>query len=290
MASQKIQLAIQRHFHKARTLGQTVAETWGEEDIHQFRVEVKKLRAYLRLAGATHTGLTARLPGKLHVFYSMTGIVRCLQLQRKGLEDAVARLKKELPDICSAALESRIDTGIAVIKEYLRLNSPFGKARAEWHAPIHTQEAGKAVETFIRDRKDRIVTGAVLPDEEELHTIRKAMKDILYLWSCFSDGDVLSILPERWRSRDNLRSYTDQLGEFHDICIQLQLLQDAHFLLSANDKAGVLLEDVRQLWRRDKEEKLEQLRSLLMPAAEVGNENPFAPRNLNAESYELHVD
>jgi CHAD domain-containing protein len=82
MVSQKIHLAIQRHYRRVKTLGKTVAETWAEEDIHQFRVEVKKLRAFLRLAGSTHTGIKPRLPRRLHTFYSMVGIVRCLQLQR----------------------------------------------------------------------------------------------------------------------------------------------------------------------------------------------------------------
>ena len=33
MVSQKIHLAIQRHYRRVKTLGKTVAETWAEEDI-----------------------------------------------------------------------------------------------------------------------------------------------------------------------------------------------------------------------------------------------------------------
>ncbi|MBN8852051.1 MAG: hypothetical protein BGO55_26465 [Sphingobacteriales bacterium 50-39] len=289
MASQKIHLAVLRHYRRVKTLGKAVVGTWGEEDIHQFRVEVKKLRAYLRLAGATHTGIKARLPGRLHVFYSMTGVIRCLQLQRKGLEDAAARLKKELPDTCSAFLEGRIETAIAVIREYLQQNSPLGKTRAEWHVSVHGRAAARGVETFIRKRRDIIVPGEALPDEEGLHAMRKAMKDILYVWPFFSGDDIL-LLPEKWHSKSNLHSCTEVLGEFHDICIQLQLLQDNHFLLSADGRAGALLEKVRQLWLKDKEEKLGQLRHLLLLPAEAGNENPLAPGDLKAESYELHVD
>jgi len=289
MTSQKIHLAIQGHHRKVKALGKTLAKTWGEEDIHQFRVEVKKLRAYLRLAGATHTGIKARLPGKLHAFYSMVGIIRCLQLQRKGLEAAAARLKKELPDTCSAFLEGRIEIAIAGVKEYLKLDSPLGKTRAEWHVPVRRHETARGIETFIRQRKDSMVPGAFLPDEAGLHIMRKAMKDILYAWPCFSGDDIL-LLPEKWRSPDDLHSCTGLLGEFHDICIQLQLLQDTHFLLTADGQAGVLLEEVRQLWRKDREEKLEELRHILLPAAEAGKENPLAPRDLKAESYELHVD
>lgn len=289
MASQKIHLAILRHYRRAKTLGRTVAETWGEEDIHQFRVEVKKLRAYLRLAGATHTGIKARLPGKLHVFYSMVGIIRCLQLFRKGVEDAAIRLKKELPDAYSAFLKGRIDTAAAVIKEYLKLNFPLGKPRAEWHVPVHGHEMSRGIEAFIREKEEFMVPGQFLPDEEGLHTMRKAMKDILYIWPCFS-ADAILLLPEKWRSIDKLHVCTSVLGDFHDISLQLQLLQDSHFLLSADDETGTLLEEIRQLWLKDKEDKLEELRHLLLPADEVCKENPLAPGDLKAESYELHVD
>jgi CHAD domain-containing protein len=289
MTQQKIHLAIQRHYRRAKTLGGTMAETWGEEDIHQFRVEVKKLRALLSVAGATHTGLKPRLPRKLHTLYSMAGIVRCLQLQRKGLENAAARLKKELPDTCSAFLEGRIETAIAEIREYLKLNSPLGKLRAEWHVQIRRHEATRGIEAFIRQRSDIIVPGALLPEEEGLHAIRKAMKDILYAWPCFSDNDIL-LLPEKWRSQAALHSCADLLGEFHDICTQQQLLQDSHFLLTADGPGHLRPEEIRQLWQQDKEENLEQLRNKLMPAAEAGEENPLAPAHLNAESYELHID
>lgn len=289
MASQKIHLAILRHYRRAKTLGKTVAETWGEEDIHQFRVEVKKLRACLRLAGATHTGIKARLPGKLHVFYSMVGIIRCLQLQRKELEDAAIRLKKELPDSCSGFIEGRIDTAVTVIKEYVNLNFPLGKPRAEWHVPVHGHEMSRGTEAFIRGKREFMLVGQSLPDELGLHAMRKAMKDILYAWSGFSDDDIL-LLPENWRSIDKLRVCAGVLGEFHDICIQLQLFQDSHFLLSAEDEAGALFEEIRQLWLKDKEDKLDELRHLLLPADDVRKENPLAPGDLKAESYELHVD
>jgi len=195
----------------------------------------------------------------------------------------------ELPDTCSAFLEGRIEIAIAGVKEYLKLNSPLGKTRAEWHVPVHRRETARGIEAFIRERKGVMIPGAVLPDEVGLHTMRKAMKDILYVWPCFSKGDIL-LLPEKWRSLDNLHSCTGLLGEFYDICIRLQLLQDDHFLLTADGQAGAFLEEVRQLWRKDREEKLEQLRHLLLPAGEAGKENPFAPRDLKAASYELHVD
>ncbi|HVU53820.1 MAG TPA: CHAD domain-containing protein [Puia sp.] len=290
MAAEKIHLAIQRHFHQAQTLGDTVMETWSEEDIHQFRVEVKKLRACLRLAAATHTGLKGRLPGRLRVFYSMTGMIRCLQLQRKGLEEAAARLNKELPDTCSAFLEGRIETAIAVSKVFLKLNSPLGKPRAEWQVAIHGRQAIKGIRAFIQERRDVMTPEATLPDEEKLHAIRKAMKDILYTWPCFPDDVAVPFLPEKWRSREVLNACTDILGEFHDICILLNLLQDALFIMSVNEQASDFLEEVRQLWRKDKEEILERLRHMLLSTAGTGRENPLAPGDLKAESYELHVD
>jgi CHAD domain-containing protein len=286
---EKLHLAIQRHYRKAKTLGKTATETWGEEEIHRFRIEVKKLRACLHLAGCTQTGIKASLPGRLEVFNRMIGIVRHLQLQRKGLENAAVRLRIDLPDTCSAALEGRIETAQAVIGQYLTLNSPLGKPRAEWHAPFYGRPIGRGVEAFVREKAEILSIGQELPDEDGLHILRKAIKDILYAWPCFPGVHAISTLPKKWRTREALKSCSDKLGQFHDTCMQLELLQDNYFLMSADSQTGCFLDEVRQLWRKDKEEKLEELRHLLLPVCGV-NENPLAPSLLNGESYELHVD
>jgi CHAD domain-containing protein len=290
MPTQKIHLAIQQHYARVKALGSKVGETWGEEAIHRFRVEVKKLRSCLRLAGATRTGLKSRLPRKLHTFYSMTGVVRNLQLQRKGMAEAALRLDKPLPSPCMAVLEGRIQTAITMVKEYMEVNNPLGHARAEWQVAIRRHEEARGITRFLEERRDNLMSGVPFPDEAGLHAIRKVMKDILHVWPCFPDKETVLLLPDSWRSKGKLYSCTRRLGEFHDSCIKLQLLQDIHFISAMEDNAQSLLEELRQLWFHDREEKREQLRHLLLPGWAPGKETSFGLGNLRTESYELHVD
>jgi CHAD domain-containing protein len=290
MAQRSINWAIQRHYQRAKTLGKAAGKTWAEDDIHRFRVEVKKLRACLRLAGATRMGLDPRLPGKLRAFYDMVGVIRCLQLQRKGLVEAAVRMEMELPEICSSILDDRIQTAVAVGKAYLQLRAPLGKPRSEWQVPVHRHRAIVGVDAFLKAGKDDLLVGDVLPDEAGLHALRKVMKDILYTAPYFPEGNALSCLPTKFASKAALEMCVDKLGEFHDICLQLQLLKDNSSLAHVNSSVALFLEATRQLWQQDKAVKLGALRTLLLPFIETGQENPLSPSLLNAESFELHID
>jgi CHAD domain-containing protein len=297
-----VRLVIQHHFQKAKSLGKSLADKFEEEDIHNFRVEVKKLRAFLRLsASAPHAAVRARLARKLHAFYDMTGIIRVLQLQRNKLQEAALRLNQDIPLSCIAALDSRIDIATAMARLYLKLCAPLGKPSSRWHVPVSAHSLDRAAQTFIEERRKIILLppGAVLPPDGQLHQIRKAIKDILHVWPYLTNSVTGQSLATGLYPGETLQTCAAWLGDFHDICIQLELLKDRNFLLSTVPQANKFLEHAGQLWHQDKEEKLEQIRSILTPAAgtlsgqpDNGSmtENPLAPVNLNAVSHELHVD
>ncbi len=126
MTQKRIADVIEKHFESLTSIAFTLSGRFAGEDVHAFRVEVKKLRAMLRLAGSCQ-GLRGRLPDRLHSFYGMAGIIRNLQLQRRSLTDFGNKGKQELPTSCAAVLDSRIVTAISLAQLCLDQKHPFEK-------------------------------------------------------------------------------------------------------------------------------------------------------------------
>lgn len=304
MEEERLDVVIRRQYDKCRQTGKTLAKNFEMESIHIFRVQTKRLRALLRLAAACgHSSVKPKLPGDLKIYYAMTGVIRNLQLQKKALDEAAIRLHQGPPAKCLAVLDDRISVAGNMIKRYLDTSRPLSKAKAQWHHPITSRAAGAAKEAFIaaKTRAFTLPGNASLPDDEQLHTIRKAIKDVLYGWPHFSKKDLERAIPNGLPARKHLEACTRLLGDLHDITVQLSLLRDKDFLLCTCPESAKFLEAAEQLWLRDKEALLEKIKELLLPetadAPAVGDdgedrkeENPLAAANLNAESYELHVD
>jgi len=70
-----------RHITQLRLLSKKVAAGFSADDIHELRVEAKKLRALLRLAGPDDR----RFPKTFRHIYKAAGEIRNLQLLRRRL-------------------------------------------------------------------------------------------------------------------------------------------------------------------------------------------------------------
>lgn len=189
MAQPKMHEVIRGHYDKVKAIGKDLADDFGEEDVHCFRVEVKKLRALLRMeASAGLASIKPKSPQGLRTLYAMTGIIRNLQLQRRGLEEVAARIQQDVPASCLAVLDGRIDTAKKLVCLYLQRGRPFGKQRRQWLEPVSTYVADMAGEEFLRLKGIffTLPAPAGVPDEETFHNVRKAMKDVLYVWPLLS--------------------------------------------------------------------------------------------------------
>jgi CHAD domain-containing protein len=247
---------------------------------------------------AKHSDFSARLPRNLKVFYHMTGVIRTLQLQKIGLENAAVRLRQGAPASCLALLDDRITTAKRMIGEYLASRHPLGKPHPRWHSHIPPRMIGAAAEVFIIDKMKAMAAPdpSAMPGDEELHTIRKAKKDLLYAYSCLPDASLEEARSVGLPSRKDIQAQAQLLGDLHDIVIQLSLLKDKYFLLNTCPQSSRFLEAAQQLWLRDKQELLDKIKIQVLPADPPGNapaargENPLGPLNLEQQSYELHVE
>jgi len=78
---------------KIAKLGNAVQKDLAPENIHKFRVEIKRLRSFLRLLAADKSYKEIKLPKKLKKLYDICGTIREAQLEQKK----IAEIKLVLP-------------------------------------------------------------------------------------------------------------------------------------------------------------------------------------------------
>lgn len=157
--------------------------------------------------------------------------------------DQCRQLGKALADNFGVEMQKKSLEEVAV-----RLDPP-GRGRKQWHDLI----------------PDRVA---------DVFTVRKAIKDLLYGWPYFSTRNKEQVIADGLPSRKQMETCASQLGDLHDVIVQLSLLRDRSFLLCVCPHSATFLEAAELLWLQEEREE----------------NNPMAACNLNARSYELHVD
>lgn len=89
MKHAQIMHAVRRRFRKIDAAYRKVIKNFQTDDIHRFRVEMKKLKAFLLLAenGSDHDR-RLKFSKRARKFYEKTGAIRTLQLQQQYAAEA----------------------------------------------------------------------------------------------------------------------------------------------------------------------------------------------------------
>lgn len=168
MDKRKMHRWLQKKMKRIARSGDKVAPQYAEETIHKLRTDTKKLRALLRLHD--HPGV---LPRSFKALYQAAGTLRDIQVQQ--------HTRPPLP---------------AGYNHYLA--HQLAIAKKEWLEPDHQKILRKATEKMQRYKVAPMTThgperyfsatiahiaslAASDADDDALHTIRKHLKDLLYI-------------------------------------------------------------------------------------------------------------
>jgi|SRR5579871_876673 len=246
---------FESRFKKINTSFQAVIANFATEDIHRFRVEIKKLRAFLHaINSGRKQSNKLTLPKRLKKFYSAIGAVRNLQLQQERI------------------IKMANDTGDVQPLNYLNLlhaeaNAHIRKAKKIFASPqMLKKEEKKLLHTFTKNNKAASAKkffsfeSALLKKQfpllagqkdETLHSIRKILKDVSYIQPYISNKTRLA-LPVELSNQDFVKSLTDLLGDFQDACTGLLFLQP-FYLDQIPENERILLMNIKMEWQDDKE-------------------------------------
>lgn len=258
---------IWKRFKKINVAFRSLSPHFNAEDIHVFRVEVKKLKAFLQLAGIAGTksgkGANRKLPKKLRDFYHLTGNIRNLQLQEQNIRKSWAAVGKELPHHYLDLLSREIAGNIILAEPLVKNKKSFKKEQGRIIVRLPARNRKKSTVRFIRTKTEAIRDLLTLPTltDESFHLVRKNLKDLLYTQAYTEDQYALQPpLPPTYSDIDSL---TDQLGDLQDLHIGIGLLQPAYIDKVIPEKERIDLLDLRGQWQEEKQRKELEMYALL---------------------------
>jgi HlyD family secretion protein len=252
MNQEQVKHTINSHYRKLKKWSKKMEENFEVEAIHEFRVEYKKLRAFLRML-SMQLSITIKISKKLEKAYRIAGSIRDLQLQQQRITEATHeepkkplaylslldietnKLKPELSELLlgNTVSESRKRTDLSVLSD-VPANSFQEFAKQKW----------KAVHSII-------ASGDFCDDN--IHAIRKHLKDISYNFKKYTelvkDGGPVNI----WGGKDEsyCNKLIEDLGIFQDKCTAIALLK-SFWINSLSKYNRDLLERIKWEWIRSK--------------------------------------
>lgn len=238
MKSVHIRHIISIQYHAVHKLANQVLLNFNETAIHDFRLSIKKLKCQLLLAGMNTKKIKKyKLPGKLRKFYTITGIIRNMQLEQHRTPPGNKSY--------DAFLKISIRDNINLAKKIARGKKPFKKGSDKLVHTIPSRINESSLNRFSLyeiSRLKKIMVPLYTPDAS-LHTARKLLKNMQYQWN-YPAGDSTDEA-----SKQKLNKLVGLLGCFQDNCTRLQLLQkhNSKMHLSETDKIRRMQEKDRVL-------------------------------------------
>jgi CHAD domain-containing protein len=234
---------------------------FNNDDIHFFRVEIKRLKAFLRLLNSSQTNNRFKVPKSLRKFYHMLGSVRSLQLHQQN----TIQLSRDLfLDPPCAYLQCMHDREKLIKKKSLQLTNDISmksleKKFIENSAPELTVQNKNA---FVQNIQMRLAQLLALPCfyDETLHDLRKQIKDLIYNYP-FLDPASISMLSPALNNAKKMDALAAILGDYHDLCLAVFFLDSINITGFAGE-TDVLDELKAHLYLRKENMMNEVLKSI----------------------------
>ena len=179
---------IHYYFKRLINYSEQMKKGFSREAIHLFRVDVKKLRAFLRMIRSkAEEPQQLKFPHRFKKMYSMTGKIRDRQLCLKRIQEnktignsrlgnKVHSLEKEIKELSGKKSE------FLTKKEFEEIEQGIIKL-----LPMTWEDA--VIESFFQ-QKLKIINGVFVKGDykdTELHNVRKSIKDIIYIMRIYRD-------------------------------------------------------------------------------------------------------
>jgi CHAD domain-containing protein len=252
MKDKDLKEAVQQQVRKAGRSFRKLHHDFDSEDIHDFRVEIKKIRAMLRLAGfAIDKKGEMKIPKKLKRFYRTVGNIRSIQLHAEKIGETVKSEKDSLPDFYLKLLEGRKEVNIHVAKKKRRQLRGIKKEMEKLVKLLPKDIDAISARSFIEFELKRLkeIQEKQFPSDVELHEARKIMKDILYNWE-FIQSPSAPFLPTSIQKKEKVEGFIERLGDYHDDAVSLDMFNDLS--IDQDEKEKSELQRIAIKWKEEK--------------------------------------
>jgi CHAD domain-containing protein len=266
---EKWQVDLENRFHKIEINLQKLKTGLATDNVHDFRVEIKKLKALLRLCKSiAKVPSTCRLDKKLNKSFRYLGRLREWQIQLQKITEACTEKKDIQPVLYLDQINREIEWyRLKAGRTLLKLSSlEKNKKRIEKH--FSEIPGTEAIQHFI-DLKMLALNDLFQQekqDDESMHFMRKQLKDVQYI---ISYGQKKRNENGRYPRLKSIQAATGKLGDFHDLRVALFLLDEELKSLHQAKEEKKMLREIRKQWQYQKEilrqEAWAECRNLLYP-------------------------
>ena len=254
MNREQIKHIANNQYRKIKKHIKKIADDFDMETIHQFRVEYKKLRAFLRMLTAQEeTGGEITVSKKLKKVYTISGSIRDLQLQQLRITDATKGEQKK-PTSYLTLLQKEMDSLKPELSEML-LENPVNDSKKKTDAAMPDEFPLSGFRNFVQQKwaaVHAIIASGHFSDDN-VHLIRKNLKDLFYNLKLYQgvEHEILSISIMKGKDEKYFDQLLEELGSFQDKCTAIALLR-SYWLTSLNTYNRELLERIKKNWIKDK--------------------------------------
>jgi CHAD domain-containing protein len=250
MNRQTIQHITRSHYKKIKKQLQKIAADFDTEQVHQFRVTYKKLRAFLRLISFQNESHKLKISKKLNRCYHIAGLLRDLQFQQLHIREATKKnLAKSNPYLNLLRQEmTRVKTELS---EIIATN-PVAASELKTNKNIPRNFPSTKISQYAKEKWQAVyeMIAAAHFTELSLHTIRKNLKDLFYILKRHK-ATWHKALSKHISNKKQFNQLLDELGDFHDLCTGVKLLNSS-WLKKLNRQQQQLLTQVKKEWAKEK--------------------------------------
>ena len=221
---ENIPALMEKRFKKINEIYKQIINGFEIEPIHEFRTEVKKLRAFLRLLNVEMNDNRLKIPKGMKLFYGYAGTIRNLQLQVKDIYAYAGTERNAVVDTYVEYLSKMVEKWKQNAVDFSYSKKDFCDDEKKLQKRLPAKLRKPSIKKFIRNKIDEFeVLVKELPGEDILHSIRKLWKDILYNWKFIRPHKKM--LPSYFSNKEKIKSFTELLGDFLDKHTSINLLE-----------------------------------------------------------------
>lgn len=258
MKQDEIIKLFDKRFKRIRKHYCSLLKDFEVEEIHSFRLEMKKLRAFIRLVNISLPGKkTIKINKKVKSFYNTTGNIRNLQLHQQRINQFCNGLPLPKPTAYLQALHKEEMAQKQKARQFAKKIS-FGPFKEKVLNSVHEKLKARPAQAFVIQKKLELfeLLARHYYHDEELHDIRKTLKDLQYDWT-YIDSFAPLILPAFFAKGKNIQNITNQLGDYHDLCMAIYFLSPPYTDQIVNKPEKATLQILKQQleWRKEEMKK-----------------------------------
>lgn len=236
MRPEKIRRLIGENVDELFETGKQIEGNFDKDVIHDFRVEVKTLRSFLRLIN-TETNIPVELPKKLKRLYHIAGAIRDTQLEMERLSAKEQQLPNYTANLRYSLERQKNEWSRHYSKKtFRRLSYKLLETDYKRLPPTALPDFFNLRMLWVAD-----LGKVTSPTDNQVHSIRKHIKDVLY---CFK------IAKKHWKKAYSLVSdiplepldnTADEIGEYNDRRIMLEHLGSFSSRSTEQDEADNII-------------------------------------------------